>query len=136
MAIINSSCTATPIVDTPLRRIDLLHGISPDEGLLTLRSTNYLGSRVEVVSIHLQPHEAIRLAALIAKLDINVNVDLVMVQRDGKYGAECTVCNEFFTDDKGRKGNNGISKAIEHCKKAHGSTGGVFRGKSAAADEG
>jgi hypothetical protein len=52
-------------------------------------------------------------------------VDFVLVERGGKYGAECSACGEFFTDDKGRKGNNGMSKAIAHAKEKHGSAEGI-----------
>jgi hypothetical protein len=52
-------------------------------------------------------------------------VDFILCERDGKFGAECSACGEFFTDDKGRKGNNGMTKAIAHAKEKHKSEGGT-----------
>lgn len=52
-------------------------------------------------------------------------VNFSLIERDGKYGAECGICGEFFSDDKGRKGNNGMSKAIAHAKEKHNATSGL-----------
>lgn len=60
-------------------------------------------------------------------------VDFYFVQRDGKYGAGCSACGAFFTDSKGRKGNDCVHKCIEHAKEAHASTGGLFTAKPGTA---
>ena len=58
-----------------------------------------------------------------------MKVDFYFTERDGKAGAECSICGEFFTDSKGRKGNDCIPKCIRHARAKHGATSGGFTAK-------
>lgn len=53
-------------------------------------------------------------------------VDFYFAEKDGKHGAECSRCGEFFTDSKGRKGNDCMQKCMDHAREKHGSLKGSF----------
>jgi hypothetical protein len=128
-----SDTKLTQIVVTPYRLIDLLEIQGGD---FVLRQTEH-GSRYQVSLIHLYRHELQRLGEIIAGLsdrdDREKTVHFYFAQRNGKPGAECSECREFFTDSKGRKGNDCVSKCIAHAKEKHLSTGGSFLPKPAEA---
>jgi len=60
--------------------------------------------------------------------------DFYFVQRGKKFGVECSACEAFFTDSKGRKGNDCIAKCIAHAKEKHQSVGGELRAKPEVAE--
>lgn len=122
-----SDTKLTQIVVTPYRLIDLLEDRTGD---FVLRATEH-GSRYAVAAIHLYRHELLKLGDVIEAIrgDQPLRVDFYFVERGRITGAECSACGDFFTDSKGRKGNDCISKCIAHAKEKHQSEGGSFRPK-------
>ena len=61
-----SGYRATSVIDTPMRRLDVLEKVS--EGTLLLRDTDYLGEKADIRHIHLEYAQAQALAAVLRDL--------------------------------------------------------------------
>jgi hypothetical protein len=60
-----SAFRATSVVDTPMRKVEVLEGV---DGSVIVRAIEFRAARADVFAIHLQNHEAQTLSEVLRKL--------------------------------------------------------------------